>query len=166
MGRRLERKPVNVIPGASRWSLRLTRWAFWISVSLIILLVLLCLVNTRIWIRVRLPWGGEIVTVVGAPGANGGLRLASIDRVRNSASRAGERLGPDASVSIANWLPTVLLGVIAFTCYRRLPRPKAKGMCACCGYDLRGNESGRCPECGYVIENQPSHATVDRPSIP
>ncbi|MCP4591424.1 MAG: hypothetical protein GY842_11815 [bacterium] len=29
-------------------------------------------------------------------------------------------------------------------CYRR----RRKGLCTTCGYDLTGNESGRCPECG------------------
>jgi uncharacterized paraquat-inducible protein A len=27
-----------------------------------------------------------------------------------------------------------------------------RGLCYKCGYDLRGNESGRCPECGARIE--------------
>ena len=31
--------------------------------------------------------------------------------------------------------------------YRRYRRRK-KGLCLTCGYDLTGNESGVCPECG------------------
>jgi hypothetical protein len=37
---------------------------------------------------------------------------------------------------------------------RRLARAK-RGQCLECGYDLRGNESGKCPECGTVISAGP-----------
>ena len=30
----------------------------------------------------------------------------------------------------------------------------AKGMCEGCGYDLRGNVSGRCPECGLPVSTK------------
>jgi hypothetical protein len=36
---------------------------------------------------------------------------------------------------------------------RRKPRPIFTPHCAGCGYDLTGNESGRCPECGKRIEH-------------
>lgn len=44
----------------------------------------------------------------------------------------------------------------AFTIYilsggRFEPAPPPEGHCAACGYDLTGNESGRCPECGIKI---------------
>lgn len=44
---------------------------------------------------------------------------------------------------------TVLAGFFAWQFHRwamRLPGPK--GICIECGYDLRGSDSGRCPECG------------------
>lgn len=41
------------------------------------------------------------------------------------------------------------LGGIACAIFHFHPFPKAApGHCRNCGYDLRGNESGRCPECG------------------
>lgn len=46
------------------------------------------------------------------------------------------------------WLPLVLLAVptvLLFWLGRRRIRP---GHCWKCGYNLRGNISGRCPECG------------------
>lgn len=46
------------------------------------------------------------------------------------------------------WLvcPPLALFVLLWSCRRRV-RP-GPGCCATCGYDLRGNVSGRCPECG------------------
>lgn len=42
----------------------------------------------------------------------------------------------------------------SITAAARLPvvwdRPR-RGACVACGYNLRGNESGRCPECGHDI---------------
>ena len=34
---------------------------------------------------------------------------------------------------------------------------KAKGLCVLCGYDLRGNVSGVCPECGGGRRWAPTH---------
>ena len=42
-----------------------------------------------------------------------------------------------------------LLFVVLSYCGRG--RRDAVGICACCGYDLRGNTSGICPECGTPI---------------
>jgi hypothetical protein len=40
---------------------------------------------------------------------------------------------------------------------RRDRRRLRKGLCRRCGYDLRGNASGVCPECGSAITLKPSH---------
>lgn len=48
----------------------------------------------------------------------------------------------------------ILLGINGYFCYRYF-RPKAHaGRCRACNYDLRGNPTGRCPECG--VENSKS----------
>ncbi len=39
------------------------------------------------------------------------------------------------------------------------------GLCARCGYHLRGNASGRCPECGESIEPLQARAPVDESSL-
>ena len=43
-----------------------------------------------------------------------------------------------------------IVGVVAYTRYgrARLQRCLASGICIHCGYNLTGNVSGRCPECG------------------
>ena len=41
-------------------------------------------------------------------------------------------------------LPTLLVS-------RFWPKPIKPGHCQC-GYDLRGNESGKCPECGGEVQ--------------
>lgn len=52
-------------------------------------------------------------------------------------------------VRIPLWLPLTITALLIWRWYRRhRPRP---GTCRNCGYDLTGNVSGRCPECGTWI---------------
>lgn len=55
-------------------------------------------------------------------------------------------------VMTAMW-PFILGGALleAMLLYRWLPRRRAKGVCAACGYNLTGNVSGICPECGTPV---------------
>lgn len=52
------------------------------------------------------------------------------------------------------WIPFLLLAVSTVSVWwldrRRIP----PGRCGHCGYNLTGNVSGRCPECGQPIRNQ------------
>lgn len=60
-------------------------------------------------------------------------------------------LNPYYWVELPVWcllLPTVT--ITAVYCY--LDRRRPKGHCQDCGYDLTGNESGVCPECGTKVE--------------
>lgn len=58
-------------------------------------------------------------------------------------------------IIIPLWIPTLLFAVPPILCvaswYRSRLRRKT-GHCALCGYDLTGNESGNCPECGATVE--------------
>jgi hypothetical protein len=61
-------------------------------------------------------------------------------------------------VRVYLWGPLVLFSIypmIAFYCgpYRRYRRRK-KGLCLNCGYNLTGNVSGVCPECGEGTERK------------
>ena len=55
------------------------------------------------------------------------------------------------SVRLPLWMPLVALAIpTAILWYRdRQPKP---GHCQQCGYDLTGNESGVCPECGTEVK--------------
>ena len=49
----------------------------------------------------------------------------------------------------------VLLAYPIFALIRgplRRHRRRKKGLCVACGYNLAGNESGVCPECGEAVE--------------
>ena len=49
------------------------------------------------------------------------------------------------------WLPVVAVGFPTAVLWWRDRRPKA-GCCTACKYDLTGNVSGTCPECGTAVE--------------
>jgi hypothetical protein len=55
----------------------------------------------------------------------------------------------------------VLSRDILRTC--RTARRRRRGLCLHCGYDLTGNVSGRCPECGTPCPPQPIHAPTPQP---
>lgn len=52
-----------------------------------------------------------------------------------------------AFCAIACFIVGSLIGAVQ----KALFRPPAKGMCQSCGYNLTGNVSGVCPECGVAI---------------
>lgn len=56
------------------------------------------------------------------------------------------RLGTAIFFTAASW-PILCLSILGYRRWRRREREKA-GECINCGYDLRGNTSGVCPECG------------------
>ncbi len=49
------------------------------------------------------------------------------------------------------WLPFVIVAVPTLLVWRFWPKPVKPGHCRC-GYDLHGNESGVCPECGVEVQ--------------
>ena len=51
------------------------------------------------------------------------------------------------------WIPTLIV-VVATVFFHRRARPKRPGHCLKCDYNLIGNESGVCPECGTSILQQ------------
>ncbi len=51
------------------------------------------------------------------------------------------------------WAPLVGIGLPTFLAWRR-DRRIPPGHCASCGYDLTGNVSGRCSECGTPVPQQ------------
>lgn len=51
------------------------------------------------------------------------------------------------------WIPLGLLVLVTAALWWRERRPFPPGRCASCGYDLTGNVSGRCPECGEPVRD-------------
>jgi hypothetical protein len=55
-------------------------------------------------------------------------------------------------VYVALWLVLALTTVPTVFLLMRLRHTLPAGCCAICGYNLTGNVSGRCPECGTAID--------------
>jgi hypothetical protein len=55
------------------------------------------------------------------------------------------------TVSVAIWLPLTIVAIPTGLLWWLDPRSYLPGHCQKCGYDLTGNVSGRCPECGKAI---------------
>ena len=60
---------------------------------------------------------------------------------------------PGSSLRVPSWLPLAILAPLTAIAWRKARRPLL-GHCRC-GYDLTGNVSGRCPECGAEVEEKP-----------
>ena len=63
----------------------------------------------------------------------------------------GKDRGFLGSLYIPVWLLVVAVGLPTALLWWRDRRPKA-GFCNVCQYDLTGNVSGVCPECGAAVE--------------
>ena len=69
---------------------------------------------------------------------------AWLGRSDNSGSWTAWIQFPILAVFLAVAVPTLLV-------WRLCPKPAKPGHCRC-GYDLHGNESGVCPECGIEVQ--------------
>jgi hypothetical protein len=49
-------------------------------------------------------------------------------------------------------LPIAILSLLISIVWSRAPRAIPRHLCSSCRYDLKGNVSGRCPECGQEID--------------
>jgi len=58
------------------------------------------------------------------------------------------------TVYVPLWMPTLLFGGVFWRAYPpvyRLHKWRKLWLCLTCGYDLTGNTSGTCPECGDQV---------------
>jgi hypothetical protein len=60
----------------------------------------------------------------------------------------GKKGAPVYVVLVPLWIPIVLVAGLTYWAHRRA-RGFPPGHCRRCGYDLTGNISGTCPECGF-----------------
>ena len=62
-------------------------------------------------------------------------------------------------VTLPLWIPFVLVAVPTAFLFYRDRRRAGPSRCRACGYDLTGNVSGRCPECGAAMKgNSDAHS--------
>jgi len=54
-------------------------------------------------------------------------------------------------LDIPHWLANLVAWPVFIVLWRKCRKPP-KGHCRKCGYDLTGNESGNCSECGEVVQ--------------
>jgi hypothetical protein len=124
----------------------------------------------------RTTWSGDaraVVTLDAAARGDDGLSVGSTNKLgslrenvglvlpwvyRWSVSEytdiAGAVRGPmvrrHTVVTVPLW--AILLVMVPIVCVaRRRARPLPRGRCEACGYDLTGNTSGRCSECGATV---------------
>lgn len=67
---------------------------------------------------------------------------------------SGQTIDPPM-IAAGVWIAAITLGVLIGYLSRRLDQPRrwaAEGKCTTCGYDLTGNVSGTCPECGTKLK--------------
>ena len=57
------------------------------------------------------------------------------------------------SLIVTGYAGALLFAIYGCVQFRRCRSPK-NGYCDSCGYDLTGNVSGICPECGRRVSNQ------------
>jgi len=63
--------------------------------------------------------------------------------------------GADWWIVLPGWFVTLLAGIVSIgVARRRRPKSRATGRCSKCSYDLTGNQSGICPECGTPLPRQ------------
>ena len=127
------------------------RRAFKISLASFVLLTVVCIAScwvsvgystqtTAVGIGVGAVWGGDSYGLLGGFYCHfGGWSLVWVlpHFVWNI----------QHEVAIPLWIPALLAGVPTFIFWRR-SRRIPPGHCRACRYDLTGNTSGVCPECG------------------
>ena len=80
-------------------------------------------------------WGGKIVSACGSAGRNSPIHTNPLQR----------------QVDIPLWIPLVVVAISTGFLWRRERKRPRSGHCRSCGYNLTGNVSGVCPECGEKV---------------
>jgi len=140
---------------------RTRRGAKWAVTSLLLLLIVVgglsCLWSARyvgsdLHVRVR---GGTLLWAASDQVAFTDLPLPTGFRVYWRPMRIAPqwpRLSDPRLGFVPLWIPTVVLAIATAFLWRLDRRRTPPGHCQKCGYNLTGNVSGVCPECGTEID--------------
>jgi hypothetical protein len=133
------------------------------------LLLMLAFIASLRWTVILSIWGATIAV------GNGGVMVLWSWRLDPGINIYDSRFAEDPSVPDLCWWPTLESGlfpwnrtagltcpiwmiVVSLTLLARLLSHLARrippGHCEHCGYNLTGNVSGRCPECGTAIKRE------------
>ncbi len=85
---------------------------------------------------------------------------AALRRSTYDLQRLFERQSICWSINIPTGFFLLPAGWLIFQIVKLSRRPRLPSQCFRCGYDLTGNTSGRCPECGSPRENQVTSASI------
>ncbi len=106
----------------------------------------------------RRDFAGFMISTMPTPGPRV-LGYTSSDYISRSIARTNtwKAFGVERSVLVPFWSLTMLILIYPFIRFFRGPLRRARwrteGRCRLCGYDLTGNESGFCSECGNDTKN-------------
>ena len=162
------------------------RWICRVSLVLAGALLVLPAINTSLWFRVRLPGVGELIASGGNTSFGSEFIASWHDKTWFPAPDtdsfwifgvgqdctpllsgyfcrpfrlrpSGLGFMPDADIVVADWVLFLFSAGLAAYLFGNAPRRRHPGCCSNCGYDLRGNDFGRCPECGtrFVVSGRP-----------
>ena len=144
---------------------RLRRTMKWVGLVLCVLTVTAFGVGLRWGIFLETPHGGLglgagcLAIIVGADlGSEWGITDLGEITWHAITWWPGRRGSVYPLVVVPLWLPLLVFGLATAVLWwrdRRLP----PGHCQTCAYDLTGNESGRCPECGCDVVPSKSRST-------
>ena len=137
-----------------RWRTR--RVLKWVATSLCVVVAVLAVAARSCRLvesdgRLVGGWIDGTLWVMWAPDPNGYIHVDDGPDVSWRYLHLGSEL---RVVAIPEWLVFLLVGgptALLWWLDRRRFRP---GQCQGCGYDLTGNVSGRCPECGRLIDSR------------
>ncbi len=115
--------------------------------------------GSRPWLQHTLRPGGKLQHAMLHSGVGPGLRPLTGTIQTLGFDRPPSGLSHVRFVSVPFWMPAVMFGapavalmVVPRTLRLALhQRRRRRGLCVRCGYDLTGNDSGVCPECGEAV---------------
>jgi hypothetical protein len=116
--------------------------------------------------------GAVLYTLAGGCPAGGpGFYLQSSDNRLSSWAEWLPRLyrwsGGLSGFCMPLWIPVIVCGLVAWVIRKMLyPHWVAAGVCRQCQYNLTGNVSGRCPECGTPISEKLRASLKQRHDLP